>query len=187
MGICNTVMLPKVEAIIDSISKTTSKIRMIELGDQVFNEGGHSKEHYMSLVDEHVYIDTNGTHGSLELDLREKIDIEPAHLVTNHGTTEHVEGVEGQIACFENIHNMCAIGGYMIHSVPLPGTWSGHGSYKYPLEFFEILAKNNNYNVLENRTLDEGVYTGPKNLSWCVLQKIEDTKFVSDNLTLHIL
>lgn len=93
-------------------------------------------------------IDTDGRHNALVFDLNESLFEKgfdrKYDLVTNHGTTEHCFD---QFHAFENIHNLCAKGGIMIHGLPFEG-YLNHGFYNYQPNFFRNIASANNYNVI---------------------------------------
>lgn len=168
MGICEKVILPKVEDVISKLK--VKKVRMIELGNQHFNDGRIAKEYYTNKGIDHVSIDINGLDGALPLDLTKEISVKPANIVTNHGTTEHIKD---QKACFDNIDKLCKKGGYMIHQVPMVGTWKHHANcfHRYTLDSFLEISKEYGYTIVENRELNEGIYTGSKNMIWCILKK----------------
>ncbi len=63
--------------------------------------------------------------------------------VTNFGTSEHCQ--PSQLAVFENMHDLCKVGGVMLHNVPGADTCKGHGYYKYSVNWFCNLAKMNGY------------------------------------------
>jgi hypothetical protein len=65
------------------------------------------------------------------------------HLITNHGTTEHVAD---QINCFRVIHDYAAVGATMLHVVPFTGYFN-HALYNYHPLFFFFLAHANNYEI----------------------------------------
>jgi hypothetical protein len=65
------------------------------------------------------------------------------HLITNHGTTEHVAD---QINCFRVIHDYAAVGATMVHAVPFTGYFN-HGLYNYHPLFFVFLAHANGYEI----------------------------------------
>lgn len=65
------------------------------------------------------------------------------HLITNHGTTEHVAD---QINCFRVIHDYAAVGAAMLHAVPFTGYFN-HGLYNYHPLFFVFLAHANAYEI----------------------------------------
>lgn len=131
---------------------------ILELGDQSFeNECVRKFNLKYSIVKDfcedlkklHVSIDITGRNRSLIYDLNnEIIDINDVYdLVTNFGTTEHIE--PNQYEPFKHIHNLCKIGGDMIHEVPVENNWVGHCKFYYNENFFETLAKENNYDINE--------------------------------------
>lgn len=181
MGICSKVVIPKIEDILSKIDKES--ITMIELGNQHIDHnrsgvGTPAKGFYQSKGINHISVDINGKDGAVAMDLSR--DIPEVHeggcdILTNHGTTEHIPN---QDTVFKNIHNMCSEGCYMVHQVPLPGTWPGHCIFYYDLEFFDKLADMNGYEVIENKLLNEGMYVGGRSMIWCVLRKSKDSDFV---------
>lgn len=181
MGICSKVVIPKVEDILSKIDKDS--ITMIELGNQHIDHkhrgiGTPAKPFYESKGIKHISVDINGKDGAVPLDLSKEIPMRRGggcDVLTNHGTTEHIHN---QDIVFKNIHNMCAEGAYMIHQVPIPGTWRGHCIFYYDLEFFDKLASMNGYEVIENRLLNEGMYVDNRAMIWCVLRKLNDSDFV---------
>ena len=96
-----------------------------------------------------------------------------ANIITNIGTTEHVEYEQGQLNCWKNIHNWLKIGGIMIHELPELGSWPGHGRYYATREFFHGL-ENYGYQILE---LDDHKFNIGNSL-WCVIRKVEDVPFM---------
>lgn len=181
MGICSKVVIPKVEDILSKIDK--DPITMIELGNQHVDGdnrgvGIPAKPFYESKGIKHISVDINGKDGAIALDLSKEIpmrNVSSCDVLTNHGTTEHIPN---QNIVFKNIHNMCYEGCYMIHQVPIPGTWPGHCIFYYDLEFFDKLASMNGYEVIENRLLNEGAYVGNRALTWCVLKKVDNSDFM---------
>lgn len=137
---------------LSSVGLTWASICMVELGNQkikFLKRRISAKKYYQDLgIKEHVSIDLNKKNGSIIVDLDKPV---PAHLldrfnvVTNYGTLEHVNN---QYQAFKNIHNMCEVGGVMLHSLPPPGHWIGHGRYYYPEPFFYELANQSGYNLI---------------------------------------
>jgi len=138
---------------------------MFELGNQRFIGGQFTtgKEHFENLGMTHTSVDLNGEDGALPLDLRCpemfydfrcKYDI-----LTNLGTTEHVEPIEKQYECFSIIHDVVKPGGIMIHMVPdleeleNSGAWKDHCSIYYRKEFFTKLAQHCNYTLLDSKVI----------------------------------
>jgi hypothetical protein len=160
---------------------------MLELGNQTCPERTGipertGKEYFQNRGIKHVSIDLNCEDGALGYDLSRLIPTDQFpdrfDIITNSGTSEHVEPFRGQYVCFENIHNLLAPGGIAVHLVPdvheleLHGAWKGHCKNYYSEEFFRMLAEQNSYRVVSS-TLIQGLR--------CVcLQKISDVPFMGD-------
>ncbi len=97
---------------------------------------------------EYASVDIDGSPKSIPVDLN--FDAAPETLkkrfglVTNFGTTEHVAN---QLNAFEVIHDLTAVGGIMIHSVPAQG-YINHGLVNYNPKWFWMLARSNHYEWL---------------------------------------
>jgi len=118
---------------------------MLELGNKK-NPAGVYKCYFESRGVRHVSIDWNGEDGALNLDLRLPIwdKVGKFDMVTNIGTTEHVER---QAGVWENIHMCCKVGGVVVSITPRPGDWWWHGEW-YPTElFFKVFAELNSYRI----------------------------------------
>ena len=148
----------------------TQGLSMFELGNQRFiksmcptADGFTGKEHFTNKGFNHASVDLNGEDGALALDLRQpelfyefrcKYDV-----VTNLGTTEHVEPIDKQYECFSIIHDVVKPNGIMIHLVPnareleVSGAWFNHCNIYYTDEFFDALAKECNYTVLDSKKI----------------------------------
>lgn len=119
--------------------------RMLELGNKK-NPDGVYKSAFESIGIEHVSVDWNGLDGALKLDLRlpQWETLGQFDMVTNFGTTEHVDAQEG---VWRNIHECLKVGGTLISMTPYPGDWSWHGEF-YPTEtFYRQLALLNGYEI----------------------------------------
>jgi hypothetical protein len=110
-------------------------------------------------------IDIDGSPGSIPLDLN--YDCIPPHtinkfdLVTNFGTTEHIAN---QLNTFKVIHDLCAVGGIMIHHVPALGLIN-HGLLNYNPRFFTAIAQANRYGILSESFYSVGTrYPMPENI-----------------------
>lgn len=117
---------------------------MCELGAKR-NERGAYKPFFESCGFRHVSIDLNGT-GDLQLNLTQPIDVKaiggPFDVVTNYGTTEHVEEQE---PCWRNVHALVKVGGYLISATPLD--WPKHGRW-YPSEqWYREFCELNGYEL----------------------------------------
>jgi len=123
---------------------------MIELGNKK-NKNGIFKKYFESIGIKHLSIDWNGKDGALKLDLNTRLwdVLFPADVVTNFGTSEHVED---QDSVFENIHHLSKK--WMVHAVPFEGNWEGHGvkqdgkqCVRYSERFFTDLATKYHYTM----------------------------------------
>ncbi len=93
-------------------------------------------------------IDLNGAYNSLNFDLnhdiKEKYKFNKKFsLVINNGTGEHVFN---QYSLFKNIHDLCSVGGVMLHILPFID-WINHGFYSFHPIMFADLTAANNYNI----------------------------------------
>lgn len=78
-----------------------------------------------------------------DISIKEELELK-ADLVTNFGTTEHIFN---QYSAFKNIHNLCSVGGVIVHSVPIAGNVQ-HGYYNYQPRMFQEMALINEYEIL---------------------------------------
>ena len=119
---------------------------MFELGGKV-NGSNTYKAYFESLGFRHVSVDFEGVqYGALNLDLRKPLwgRFGQFDMVTNIGTTEHVQG---QAGVWENIHRLTKPGGVFVSVTPYPDglNWWWHGNH-YPLpEFFQAFAELNGW------------------------------------------
>jgi hypothetical protein len=149
---------------IDSHFASYANVRMLELGNQQIKKGGErqaAKTFFEGKGFIHTSFDLNGKDGALPIDLSHPVP-EKYHdmfdVVTNSGTTEHVEPLDGQFECFRNIHSCTKPGGVMIHIVPEDGSFPNHCPFYYTNAFFRKLAELNNYEVIEETKLYRGKY-----------------------------
>jgi len=143
-----------IDIALKAIDKTYKEVRMCELGDQrmKWNKYGTGKKYFLNQgILEHISIDWNHKNGALKRDLSKTINEWPNYfdIITNFGTTEHVDG---QYDVFKNIHNFTKINGAMVHAVPLVGHWKGHCQYYYESDFFKNLAFLNEYEIITDET-----------------------------------
>ncbi|MGR9426786.1 hypothetical protein [Rhizobium leguminosarum] len=81
----------------------------------------------------------------LNNDLRETYAFQDRFdLVTNLGTAEHCFD---QRSVFNNIHNLCRVGGIIIHALPAQGNVN-HAFYNYHPRFFIDIAVANKYEII---------------------------------------
>jgi SAM-dependent methyltransferase len=126
---------------------------MLELGNKR-NGDAIYKAFFEELGFRHVSVDWNGLDGALKRDLRLPLwdELGQFDMLTNIGTTEHVEG---QAGVWENIHRMVKPGGFYCGLTPYPDgkSWWWHGEH-YPTEaFFESFARLNGW-VIEKMYKD---------------------------------
>lgn len=128
---------------------------VIELGNQTFKAREHgqfpsTKAFYESLgFSRYLAIDINEEMDAVAMDLNSDLRTaynftEQFDLVTNNGTGEHLFD---QRAVFENVHNLCKVGGLMLHQLPAVG-WVSHGHYCIQPVLYLDLAGANAYQVL---------------------------------------
>lgn len=168
--------------------------RMLELGNQdILNSfwgktfapklsEKDGKQYYSRRAVEHTSIDLNGRDGALKIDLSRPFNRPEwrGHfdVVTNSGTSEHVEPHEAQFTCFQNVHEVTKNSGLMIHIVPGvqelrgSGYWKYHCNNYYSTEFFRMLCRSNDYRLLEQKVMDE--------LLCVCLLKLSDRPFMDD-------
>ena len=174
-----------------AFGSVVSGLRMLELGDQEiilvgFDEPNITektgKAYFMNRGFEHVSVDLNGLHGALVRDLTKPEQFQDWHgswdVLTNAGTTEHVEPFESQYECFGIIHDCIKVGGIAIHLIPdvyehdQHGAWKNHCRYYYSESFFELLAKECSYELLSNTVIN--------GLRCATVRKTKDLPFMGD-------
>jgi hypothetical protein len=142
--------------------------RMLELGDQTIGVAGiperTGKEYYENRGVQHTSFDLNAKHGALPVDLAQPIEdpqwLGAFDIVTNSGTSEHVEPLDAQYACFMNIHDFLKVGGISIHLVPdldeleQRGYWQSHCNNYYTHGFFALLAELNGYTLVSSKVIN---------------------------------
>ncbi len=167
---------------------TYSDIRMCELGDQFINRWHPlttGKQYYIDKgIKEHISIDWNGKNGALNRDLSRPVNEWKGYfdMVTNHGTSEHVES---QYDVFRNIHNFCRKGGAIIGHIPAIGYMTGHCKFYYSVDFFNELCERLEYKCVinENRVMsfrgDRSFTESQRTCVNIVLIKEKDNEFIS--------
>jgi hypothetical protein len=157
--------------ILDCVNETLGDLagkRMLELGDQVVYDDripeATGKEYYEKRGLYHTSVDLNGQHGALRVDLskpiRNRALLDAFDVVTNCGTSEHIEPLKAQYVCFMNVHNCLKQGGIAIHLVPdiveleQHGRWKNHCNNYYSHEFFRLLAELNGYTLVSSKVIN---------------------------------
>ena len=122
-----------------------------QLGITPTNDLTSTKDWYQSIgFAQYLAIDVNTERDAVAMDLN--VDIpktynfhEQFDLVTNNGTGEHVFN---QYMVFKNAHDLCRVGGFMIHVLPFY-RWVDHGFFNYNPNLFPCLANQNGYELRE--------------------------------------
>jgi len=186
MGL-TTSYLRFIESSIEQVfGDAVSGLRMLELGDQVIEDPNIAEEtgkaYFRNRGFEHVSVDINGLHGAIVRDLTRPEQFQDWHgsydVLTNAGTTEHVEPFESQYECFRIIHDCIKVGGIAIHLIPdvneldEHGAWKYHCRYYYSESFFELLAKECEYELLSNKVIN--------GLRCATVKKTKNVPFMND-------
>lgn len=153
-----------VDSIIQDLFPYEKNLKMLELGDQLFDDGKTGKEFYQEKGYEHISVDLNGENGSIIKDLSKENEFIEWHgyfdIITNFGTTEHVEPLEAQYTVFKIIHDCLSVGGIAIHLNPdvdardTRGLWKKHCRYYYSDKFYTRLVKFSDYRLLRNQEIN---------------------------------
>ncbi len=158
---------------------------MLELGAQgfrgrqkIYSGVKIARKYFNSIGINCISVDISGKYGSLKIDLREPIKKEfynKFDIITNCGTTEHISPIEKQYQVFKNIHLCAKVDGIIIHFVPVGNR--KHSYLYYEKGFFEMIAKLNNYEIIEIEKFDRkngDFYRG------VCLRKQEDNTFMEE-------
>lgn len=175
----------------ETFGSAVSGLRMLELGDQEivlvgFNEPKVTektgKAYFTNRGYKHVSVDLNGLNGALVRDLTKPEQFKDWHgswdVLTNSGTTEHVEPYEKQYECFGIIHDCLKVGGIAVHLIPdvdeldQRGLWKNHCHNYYSKSFFELLAKECSYELLSNTVIN--------GLRCAAVRKTKSVPFMTD-------
>ena len=138
----------------------TSKLFNLDLSH--YNKFGAMSRLYEELGYKREFLDLK--EGGLQYDLNYSIESHIGlhakyDLVTNHGTSEHIYN---QVTCFEAIHYLTKKDGLMYHCLNCQG-WAdggglGHGFYLYQPKFVHLLAKQNDYDILDIKYSPSSVF-----------------------------
>jgi hypothetical protein len=160
---------------IDNISEKS----LIELGIQesYFNSDFKFLRNKLSnLFFSYISLDLHNVEGVTIYDLSEYSPNKfSADIITNIGTSEHVEYENGQYNCWKNMHSWLKKDGIFVHEIPEVGSWKDHCRYYCDFEFFNNFT-NYGYEILE---LNHHYHPGQGNLIWCVLKKTEMIDFMT--------
>jgi hypothetical protein len=159
--------------------------KMLELGNQFImcnhpEKTGH--EYYTNRGADHISIDLYDKEATYQFDLTKPFP--PTwhgyfDIITNSGTTEHVEPKDGQYQSFKNIHDCLKVGGIAVHIIPSikylkeTGAWEGHCNYFYSEDFVDMLIQERiGYKLLSLKYIN--------NLICFAIQKMNDKPFMTD-------
>ena len=128
-----------------------AKPTVLELGNKK-NSTGLYRDWYVSQGMDYICLDLNGKDGAVALDMRYSIvpgdvsNLFPVGfpLVTNFGFSEHVDG---QSACWSNIHDFVQANGYLAICMPMMPEWKGHGLWMPTPEWYWSFASLNGYEI----------------------------------------
>lgn len=155
----------------NALVKSQTISRLCILG----NKGAGKYERYLfGLGFAVTQIDINGLDGALAYDLEKPMRDQwgKYDAVLNFGTTEHVDK---QAPCWENVHKLIKVGGYLICSLPRVGSWPGHAPWYFDCNFFAAFAGLYGYQI-------EALYLGhekPNQMVYCRMRK-HRTEFAWD-------
>ena len=185
---------------LNALGRTKLKgVWLMELGNQTIRNPtkkkykirtGKSKAYFLGLRCNHHSIDQNGKDGAIPLDLTKPIPIpkfiNAFEIITDFGDLEHVRGLHswdkesGQWQAWKSIHDMGKIDCLYMHTVPMLGSFIGHGSFHYTLKFFEDLCQANNYEIVFLRKQSIDPRTNTRGYIFCSYLKKTDRPFAPD-------
>ena len=128
-------------------------------------------------------IDVNGKDNSLRMDFSKPIPQELVgqfDVVHNSGTTEHI--LHNQWQTFKNIHDLLKPSGVMFHGFNAPGQSLGHGFWFYNEEYFQWLAKNCSYKIIDVQIgMTEYFRFSNRKTFYFTIRKLVNSKFVVES------
>lgn len=157
----------------------SNKLDLLELGDQMVYDdyfapqGSKYRDVVKHNYNKYVTYDLWNSSGVTLVDLSQTLETkEKFDIITNFGTTEHVEPELGQYKCWVNIHNLLKLDGLLINEVPTDNNfWLGHCRYYYKESFFNAFKKIG-YDLLELKIAENKCCIS-------VLQKKKDLSFMN--------
>jgi hypothetical protein len=176
MGINNTAF-NAFNQVIENYKKNKHEICLLELGIQEATETLNFRYFRDLLKNEFKNYTSLDLHDIPGVTLFDLSKYQPtaftADIITNFGTSEHIEYEQGQYNCWHNIHNWLNVGGIAIHEIPEKGSWKNHCRYYTTFEFFYTL-EDFGYKIIELK--NHSNHNG--NLNWCVVEKIKNCDFM---------
>lgn len=160
-------------------SHFSESMEFLEIGDQdvIFgeNRGRKMRDLEGSYYSKWESIDLHEREGVIikDLSIGHNDEYLKWDVVSNFGTSEHVEPEIGHYNCWKNIHDWTKIGGYSIHEIPEVGSWKGHCRFYYDLDFFKRFEKIG-YAIIDLCQIE---YEKNGNLVFCLMKKITEKPF----------
>ena len=114
---------------------------VLELGNKRATRQKPYKIAFERLGIRHVSVDLNGADGSLQLDIRQPLNLGMFDVVTNFGTSEHVSEQE---PAWRNMIEAVGANGILVSHTPLAG-WNNHGIWYPSVEFYREFARSNGF------------------------------------------
>jgi len=156
-------------------SVESSTLEVVELGDQdhlLLN--GKCRDRWGFRFKSYTTLDLWKVSGVTDFDLSiYSPDSFRADIITNFGTSEHVEPSSGHYNCWKNSHSWLRRGGFIVSEVPEVGHWAGHGRFTYSHNFFSQFEKIG-YKVHAIKNI---AYPNQGNLVFSILRKESDSEF----------
>lgn len=180
MGLTNTTLISFKETL-ENYNRNKKELFLLEVGIQEAQEPigfKYTRDFFKNDFREYLSLDLHDIEGVTKFDLSVyQPSAFSADIITNFGTSEHVEYEQGQYNCWQNLHAWLNVDGLAIHEIPEKGSWKNHCRYYTTFDFFQNL-ENFGYKIIElrNHTNHNG------NLNWCVIQKTKKCEFM-DNET----
>jgi len=145
--------------------------RILEIGD---NDPNYDLQYFVDKGMEHTLIEPVRTDGNpwmprIAQNYIPKVLPDASQLaeymnyfdvITNIGCIEHLEPLDSHYEIWKNLHDMCKVGGVMIHIMPDIDEcdkylrWYGHCHYFFNTAFFEFLEQELGYEIIANDLLN---------------------------------
>lgn len=128
-------------------------------------------EMWKNLGIEYYSIDANKRNHSIDWDLSQPLQTAMKFdFVMDYGTGEHVMSL---FQFFLNCHELCKVGGIMIHENPKTESWPLHGFHFFTIGFYIDLAKLAGYDILD---IGENSVPGNEIDGWNVYAVLRKTR-----------
>jgi len=162
-------------ALIDTYVDLVPPYRLLQLGSKIWSD---YCQPYVEKGCDVMAIDLDGRQNARRIDLCKPIPVEMVggrfDLITNFGDTEHVEN---QAQCWNSIHSLLNVGGFIVSSTPRPGHWRKHGIWYVDEPWVREFSELNGYEVR---------HLGGETLVNYVLKKREDPPFRMPATKIHV-